>query len=131
MLLYPASGTNDIARATAFLGPINANPGHAPLSGQAEGWGKDLDDGDDFCLGPTLDGKPATAGNDLTLAFPDRNAARVRQHCALALYCGRTEEGAPDPRAPYSPAFHVAHARNPDGHEQAFVFHRNDAAIHP
>jgi catechol 2,3-dioxygenase-like lactoylglutathione lyase family enzyme len=131
MLLYTTIGTNDLTRGTAFWGPIMENLGHAPLPGLDRGWagwGKDYDSGYGFYLCPTFDGQPASAGNGLTLAFPARDAAHVRDLYALALAKGGTDDGAPGTRDYYSPDFYVAYVRDPDGHKVAFVFHRYDAA---
>ena len=134
MLLYTTLGTDDIARATAFWGPIMASLGHASLGDLGEGWagwGKDYDGGFGFYLCPPFDGQPASAGNGLTLAFPARDAAHVRALHALALAHGGTDEGAPGTRDYYSPDFYVAYARSPDGHKVAFVFHHHDPAVAP
>jgi catechol 2,3-dioxygenase-like lactoylglutathione lyase family enzyme len=131
MLLYTTLGTNDIARASAFWGPLMDSLGHAPLSGLDPGWagwGQDHDGGFGFYLCPPFDGRPATAGNGVMPAFPARDAAHVRALHALALAHGGTDDGPPGPRPHYGPAFFAAYVRDPDGHKAAFVFHRHDAA---
>ncbi len=135
MLLYTTIGTNDIARATAFWGPIMERLGHAALPDMSAGWagwGKDYDDGFGFYLCPPFDGQTAHAGNGLTLAFAAHSAARVRDLHALALANGGTDEGAPGMRGYYEPDFYVAYVRDPDGHKLAFVHHHYDPATdHP
>jgi catechol 2,3-dioxygenase-like lactoylglutathione lyase family enzyme len=135
MLLYTTIGTNDIARGTAFWGPIMQRLGHPALADLGEGWagwGGEYDTGFGFYLCPTFDGKPATPGNGLTFAFPARDAAHVRSLHALALQNGGTDEGTPGTRDYYSPDFYVAYARDPDGHKLAFVCHHYDPATdHP
>lgn len=129
MLLYTTIGTNDIARATAFWGPIMAALGHAPLPDLGEGWagwGKDYDGGFGFYLCPPFDGQAADAGNGGTFAFAARDAAQVRELHALALQNGGSDDGAPGTRDYYTPDFYVAYARAPDGHKLAFVFHHYD-----
>lgn len=127
MLLYTTIGTDDIARSTAFWGPIMEALGHAPIPGLGDGWaawGQDYDNGFGFYLCPPFDGAPAHPGNGGTFAFPARDAAHVRALHALALAHGGTDEGAPGTRPYYTPDFYVAYARSPDGHKVAFVHHR-------
>ena len=131
MLLYTTLGTNDLARASAFWGPILLNLGHQPLPDLGEGWagwGKDHGSGFGFCLCPPFDGQAASPGNGGTFAFAARDAAQVRALHALALTSGGSDEGAPGTRDYYTPDFHVAYARYPDGHKLAFVFHHHDPA---
>ena len=125
MLLYTTIGTNDIARATAFWGPIMASLGHPALGDLGAGWagwGGDYDTGFGFYLCPPFDGGSASAGNGLTFAFPARDAAHVRELHALGLQNGGTDAGAPGTRDYYTPDFYVAYVRDPDGHKLAFVF---------
>lgn len=135
MLLYTTIGTNDIARATAFWGPIMESLGHAPLADLGKGWagwGKDYDGGFGFYLCPPFDGRAADAGNGLTFAFSANTAAQVRALYALALQNGGTDDGAPGTRDYYTPDFYVAYVRDPDGHKLAFVCHHYDPATdHP
>lgn len=131
MLLYTTLGTDDIARAAAFWGPLMDSLGHAPLPGLDPGWagwGQDYDTGFGLYLCPPFDGRPATAGNGVMLAFPARDAAHVRALHALALAHGGTDDGPPGRRPQYGPAFYAAYVRDPDGHKAAFVFHRYTAA---
>lgn len=129
MLLYTTIGTNDLARATAFWGPIMASFGHAQLPDIGEGWagwGKDYDGGFGFYLCTPFDGRPAEGGNGGTFAFAAKSAAHVRELHALALAAGGTDDGAPGTRDYYSADFYVAYVRSPDGHKVAFVFHHYD-----
>lgn len=134
MLLYTTLGTNDLARATAFWGPIMASLGHAPLPDPGAGWaawGKDYDSGFGFYLCPPFDGQEASPGNGGTFAFAARDGAHVRALHALALQHGGRDEGAPGTRPYYTPDFYVAYARSPDGHKLAFVFHHYDPSRDP
>jgi catechol 2,3-dioxygenase-like lactoylglutathione lyase family enzyme len=131
MLLYTTIGTNDIARATAFWGPLMASLGHDPMPDFYEGWmgwGKDYDGGFGFYICPPFDGRAASSGNGGTLAFAARDAAHVRELYALCLQNGGTDDGAPGTRDYYTPEFYVAYVRDPDGHKLAFVFHHYDPA---
>jgi catechol 2,3-dioxygenase-like lactoylglutathione lyase family enzyme len=129
MLLYTTIGTNDIARATAFWGPIMTSLGHDPMPECYEGWmgwGKDYDGGFGFYICPPFDGQAAHAGNGGTFAFLARDGAHVRELYALAVKNGGTDAGAPGTRDYYTPDFYVAYAKDPDGHKLAFVFHHYD-----
>jgi len=130
MLLYTTIGTDNIARAGAFWGPIMASLGH-PRIMEADagwiGWGGDYDSGFGFYICPPFDGRPASAGNGLTFAFPARDAMHVQDLHALALQNGGSNDGAPGTRDEYEPSFYVAYVRDPDGHKVAFVFHHYEA----
>jgi catechol 2,3-dioxygenase-like lactoylglutathione lyase family enzyme len=132
MLLYTTIGTNDLARASAFWGPIMASLGHPPIAGLGDDWagwgGKDYDSGFGFYICTPFDGQTAHAGNGGTFAFPARSAAQVRDLYALALSHGGTDEGPPGTRDYYSDDFYVAYVRDPDDHKLAFVFHHYDPA---
>lgn len=131
MLLYTTIGTDDTARSAAFWGPIMANLGHPPIMTADAGWygwGGDYDTGFGFYICPPFDGRPASAGNGLTFAFPARTAAQVRALYAVALQNGGSDDGAPGIRDYYEPSFYVAYVRDPDGHKVAFVFHHFDPA---
>lgn len=129
MLLYTTLGTNDLARATAFWGPILTNLGHRALPDLGPGWagwGQDYDSGFGFYLCTPFDGHAASPGNGATFAFAARDAAHVRALHALALAHGGRDDGPPGTRPYYSPDFYVAYVRDPDGHKLAFVFHHYD-----
>jgi catechol 2,3-dioxygenase-like lactoylglutathione lyase family enzyme len=136
MLLYATIGTNDIVRATAFWGPIMASLGHPTVPDLGETWvgwgGSDYDSGFGFYICPPFDGRPASAGNGMTFAFPARDAAQVRALHAMAVQNGGRDDGPPGTRDGYGPSFYVAYVRDPDGHKLAFVHHHYDPATdHP
>ncbi|MGL6212144.1 MAG: VOC family protein, partial [Paracoccaceae bacterium] len=131
MLLYTTIGTNDLARAVAFWGPIMEALGHPAVPDLGvgwAGWGQDYDNGFGFYLCSPFDGAKASAGNGLTVAFPARDAVQVRALYDLALQNGGSDDGPPGTRDYYSPDFYVAYVRDPDGHKLAFVFHHYDHA---
>lgn len=132
MLLYATLGTNDLARAVAFWGPLMDRLGHARLWQVDDGWaawGKEYDGGFGLYLCPAFDGGQASPGNGQTFAFPARDAAEVRELYRLAMLNGGSDAGAPGTRDYYSADFYVAYVRDPDGHKLAFVHHHFDPAM--
>lgn len=87
-----------------------------------------------YCLDPMatpqlyimrpIDGRPASIGNGVTVAFeaPDRQS--VRDTHARALTAGGHDEGAPGLRAHYHPDFYGAYWRDLDGNKLCIVCHR-------
>lgn len=119
MIGYITLGTNDVARAKAFYGPLlemigmTLNPAfssddHLTFYMQAKGRGAML------AIGRPWDKNPATFGNGtmVALAAPDR--ATVDKVHAAALKAGAKDEGAPGERgAP----FYGAYFRDHDGNK--------------
>ena len=67
-----------------------------------------------------FDGKPATVGNGVMVAFEARDKAQVDRIHRLALSLGGKDEGAPGPRG--DQGFYAAYFRDLDGNKQnAFV----------
>ncbi|MDF1727400.1 MAG: VOC family protein [Sulfitobacter sp.] len=73
----------------------------------------------DFYVKPTFDGRPATAGNGVMVAFEARNQGQVRALHAAALSAGGLDEGQPGFRASYGPNFYVGYLRDPQGNKIA------------
>ncbi len=73
----------------------------------------------DFYVKPTFDGKPATAGNGVMIAFEARTQSQVRELHAAALAAGGFDEGKPGFRASYGPRFYVGYLRDPQGNKIA------------
>ena len=59
----------------------------------------------EFCVKPTFDGRPASAGNGSMVAFEARNQKQVRDLHAAALFAGGTDEAPQCFRASYGPQF--------------------------
>lgn len=125
MIAYVTFGADDMAAAkrfyTAFLptlgyalteGPeglsfaLPVPPGKAPVH-------------PDFYVKPTFDGRPATAGNGVMVAFEAHTQDQVCTLHAAALAAGGTDEGAPGFRAAYGPRFFVGYLRDPQGNKIA------------
>ena len=125
MIAYVTVGADDIASAkrfySAFLlaldyglteGPeglsyaLPVQPGQFPVL-------------PDFYVKPTFDGKPASGGNGVMIAFEARTQSQVRELHAAALTAGGFDEGQPGFRASYGPRFYVGYLRDPQGNKIA------------
>lgn len=125
MISYVTVGADDIARAkqfySAFLpaleyevseGPeglsyaLPVPPGQSPIY-------------PDFYVKPTYDGRPASVGNGVMVAFEARSQNQVRDLHAAALAAGGSDEGQPGFRADYGAHFYVSYLRDPQGNKIA------------
>ena len=125
MIAYITVGADDIALAKrfycAFLPALDyglkegveglsftlpVQPGHSPVL-------------PDFYVKPTFDGRPASAGNGVMIAFEARNQQQVRDLHRAALAAGGVDEGQPGFRAAYGPHFYVGYMRDPQGNKIA------------
>ncbi|MBE2278468.1 MAG: VOC family protein [Rhodobacteraceae bacterium] len=125
MIAYVTVGADDIARAkrfySAFLPALDyeleegpdglscALPVHPGQSAVLP----------DFYVKPPFDGRPASAGNGVMVAFQARSQQQVRALHAAALAAGGTDEGQPGFRASYGPHFYVGYLRDPQGNKIA------------
>ena len=73
----------------------------------------------EFYIKPTFDGRPASAGNGVMIAFQARNQKQVRELHSAALAAGGTDEGQPGFRDRYSAHFYVGYLRDPQGNKIA------------
>lgn len=126
MLAYITLGTNDFKRSVEFYDAVLTVPGYSRLPAWTESWvmwgdENNPDEGFSFCLCPTFDGHPATAGNGTQFAFKADSTELVRRFHAAGLIAGGVNEGAPGTRTAYGPDFYVAYLRDPDGHKLACV----------
>ena len=71
-----------------------------------------------------IDGKAATVGNGVTVAFEATDRAAVDALHARALEAGATDEGAPGLRPHYHADYYGAYLRDPDGNKLCIVCHR-------
>jgi catechol 2,3-dioxygenase-like lactoylglutathione lyase family enzyme len=108
-------GTSDLKTAREFYDAVLAPLGYKRLF--------DLDDrsgygsqAPEFLIMRPIDGKPASAGNGVTvgLAAPSRSA--VNEFHKKALAQGGKDEGAPGLR-PTAPNFYAAYVRDPVGNK--------------
>lgn len=122
MIHHVSIGTNDLERARRFYEPL------MELLGLRRTWlgehslhygvGRTF-----FSVETPFDGRRASPGNGVHIAFevPDR-AAVVRFH-ALALAHGGTDDGPPGLRPQYDANYFAAFVRDPDGNKiEALTF---------
>ena len=114
--LYLTLGTNDLARAARFYDAALAPLGLVRRATEPAELGYGLPDDRRPRLWITLpfDGKPASIGNGVMVAFEARDQAQVDRLHAIALENGGTCEGAPGPRGD---GFYAAYFRDPDGNK--------------
>jgi len=125
MIGHVTLGTNDIARAGAFYDAVLATLGHArgePGGDTFISYGDGS--GSRFFVMRPFDGKPATVGNGVHVAFLARTRAQVDAFHAAALAAGGTDEGAPGLRPHYHASYYGAYARDIDGNKIQAVCHR-------
>jgi len=132
--LYTTLGTNDLSRAIRFYDAIFSVLDQPRLPGwttKSAGWGTDPANGTGFWICSPFDGKPASVGNGVMIAFPACRALQVRLFHKAGLAHGGRDEGSPGTRDYYSPDFYVAYLRDPDGNKLSCFFHRYDPAKDP
>jgi catechol 2,3-dioxygenase-like lactoylglutathione lyase family enzyme len=116
MIHHLSLGTNDIERARAFYNPVFAVLGLHLM--------KESDDGLDYGVGAILvtltrplNGKPATPGNGVHVAFTAENRAMVNAFYEAALANGGREDGPPGLRPEYNDNYYGAFVLDPDGNK--------------
>ncbi|RXT50442.1 glyoxalase [Bosea sp. Tri-44] len=116
MIHHVSVGTNDLPRSRAFYDAVLAVLGLRLLNGSAEsadyGVGAFL-----FSVETPVDGKAATAGNRVHLAFAAGRRAMVDQFYQTALVHGGRDAGAPGLRPRYDANFYGAFVLDPDGNK--------------
>jgi catechol 2,3-dioxygenase-like lactoylglutathione lyase family enzyme len=116
MIHHVSLGTNDVARARAFYDPLTALIGFRVLkaSSRAVHYGaSDIV----FSLETPVDGRPASAGNGVHVAFQAPDRETVRRFHQTAIENGGTDDGAPGIRAEYNANYYAAFVRDPDGNK--------------
>lgn len=125
MIAYVTVGADDIARAkrfyAAFLPALDYRLEEGP---EGLSYALPIKPGQtlvlpDFCVKPTFDGRPASAGNGTMIAFEAHSQNQVRDLHAAALAAGGFDEGQPGFRASYGPHFFVGYLRDPQGNKIA------------
>ena len=125
MIAYVTVGADDIARAKRFYAAFLP----ALCYGLEEGpeglsYALPVEAGQppvlpDFYVKPTFDGRAASAGNGVMIAFEARSQKLVRDLHTAALAAGGSDEGQPGFRASYGPRFFVGYLRDPQGNKIA------------
>lgn len=117
MLSHLSFGVADLARAAAFYNGALKALGYVRVWSNEDGVGYGEPGGNDkLALFVQTDGvTPPGAGFHLAFAAPSR--AAVDAFHAAALRLGGRDQGAPGPRAHYSPTYYAAFVTDPDGHK--------------
>ncbi len=115
MIGYVTLGTDDLQRAAGFYDAIAAELGTGRMMEFETfiAWGTP-GGGCGIGLTKPYDGKPATVGNGVMVAFEARDAEQVQRLYAIALANGGSDEGAPGPRGE---GFYAGYFRDPDGNK--------------
>jgi catechol 2,3-dioxygenase-like lactoylglutathione lyase family enzyme len=116
MIHHVSLGTNDVRRARAFYDQVLAVIGLRMLNVDEES--VDYGSADIiFSLETPVDGRRATAGNGVHIAFAARDRAMVQQFYRVALANGGTDAGPPGVRPKYDAHYYGAFVLDPDGNK--------------
>ena len=116
MFSHVSFGTNDAERAAAFYDPVLAVLGVGP--GKRRGGSVDYSAAAiGFSLEQPVDGKPASVGNGVHIAFLAECRSMVDDFHRTALAHGGTDAGAPGLRPKYDAHYYGAFVRDPDGNK--------------
>ncbi|MXP63658.1 VOC family protein [Roseomonas sp. M0104] len=122
MIHHVSLGTSDVGRARAFYDPVLAVVGFRLIRQDGEavhyGTGEIL-----FSLVVPVDGRPASPGNGVHVAFAAQDKAMVQAFHRAALAHGGSEDGAPGLRPEYNANYYAAFVRDPDGNKLEAVTH--------
>lgn len=120
MIGYVTLGTNDLPRAAKFYDAIAAEM-DTPRMMDFEtfiAWGKP-DGPAGVAVTKPHDGKAASVGNGVMVAFEAKDKDQVKRLYDIALANGGSDEGPPGPRGD---GFYAGYFRDPDGNKlNAFV----------
>lgn len=116
MIHHVSVGTNDIAAARAFYDPVMTTLGLRVLSSDDES----VDYGSSdifFSVETPVDGRRASAGNGVHVAFKVMGRAMVQKFYEVALANGGSDAGAPGLRPKYDAHYFGAFVCDPDGNK--------------
>lgn len=122
MIHHLSLGTSDLKRAKAFYDPVMKVLGLRLLSRDD----KSLDYGTgmvQFSIETPVDGKPASPGNGVHVAFTAEGPDMVDEFYRVALEHGGSDDGPPGLRPEYNPHYYGAFVRDPDGNKIEAVTH--------
>lgn len=121
MLHHVSFGTNDVDQARRFYDPIMTHLGLRVL--QARDGAVDYGISDIlFSLERPSDGRTASAGNGVHLAFLAQNRAMVDEFHRIGLANGGRDAGAPGIREKYDAHYYGAFLYDPEGNKiEAFT----------
>lgn len=123
MIHHVSVGTNDILKARRFYDPIMKHLGLRVLyeTDKAVDYGVS-----DILFGveTPFNGKPATAGNGVHIAFSVVNHKMVDDFYRIGMEHGGTEDGKPGLRPNYDSHYYAAFLLDPDGNKiEAVTFY--------
>ena len=128
MFSHVTLGTGDIDRAIAFydaaLAPLGLTRRVSDRARGYAGYAAAATGPAGFWVVRPLDGRPASIGNGVTVAFAAPDRATVDAVHAAALAAGGTDEGGPGLRPHYHADYYGAYMRDPDGNKLCCVCHR-------
>ena len=110
-------GVNDLARAKAFYDPLMRILGLRIRQADGESVDYGTDDALSYSLETPVDGRPATAGNGVHIAFDAGDQDTVNRFYQEALRLGGRDAGAPGLRPEYGPTYYGAFVLDPDGNK--------------
>lgn len=116
MIHHVSVGTSDLNRARRFYDAVLATLGMRRMNADE----KSLDYGATmliFSVETPVDGKPATAGNGVHIAFAAETRGVVDAFYRAALDHGGADGGAPGVRPEYDAHYYGAFAFDPDGNK--------------
>jgi catechol 2,3-dioxygenase-like lactoylglutathione lyase family enzyme len=115
MIGYVTLGTNDLERAAKFYDALLGELGAKRFleTERSIAWACGPQGG--LGVGLPFDGKPATVGNGVMVAFAVESQAKVDAVYRKAIELGGSDEGPPGPRG--NGGFYAAYFRDPDGNK--------------
>lgn len=131
MFSHVTLGTNDLPRAIAFydrvLAPLGIARQESDLDKGYAGYAAAPETTPQIWVLRPRDGRPATVGNGVTIAFEAPDRATVDAVHAAILAAGGRDEGGPGLRPHYHADYYGAYARDLDGNKLCCVCHRPPA----
>ncbi len=120
-LSHVSLGTNDFDRAAAFYDRVMPAIGVKRIMEHpgAVAYGKHFPE---FWVQTPFDGKTATTGNGVHVAFLTWSREEVDAFYAAAMEAGATDDGPPGIRAEYNPGYYACFVRDPDGNKIEAMF---------
>jgi len=124
MFSHVTIGADDLDAAGRFYDAVLGALGHGRFHEMEGGIGYGQAAGDQVWVVNPLDGKPASVGNGMMIAFlaPDRDS--VDKAYAGAMANGGADEGGPGLRPHYHANYYAAYFRDPLGNKLCTVCHR-------
>jgi catechol 2,3-dioxygenase-like lactoylglutathione lyase family enzyme len=125
MIGYVTVGSDDLQLAETFYSKFLLRLGYQlEISGEGLSYSLPAAPGQptespDFYVKPPHDGKLASVGNGMMVAFQVPSQQMVRELHSVALVAGGQNEGDPGFRAAYSEHFYVGYLRDPQGNKIA------------